>query len=83
MNTRRMELMPGVFLTHLYTEKFRTNCLSVSLLCPLNRDEAAKNALLPDVLLRGCRICPDMAQNPPGMLRDGGPFCRESPLSSG
>ena len=21
-----------------------------------------------------------MAQNPPGMLRDGGPFCRESPV---
>lgn len=53
---------PGVFLTHLYTEKFRTNCLSVSLLCPLNRDEAAKNALLPDVLLRGCRMCPDMGE---------------------
>lgn len=62
MKKQRMELMPGVFLTLLHTEKFRTNCLSVSLLRPLNNQEAAHNALLPDVLLRGCRLCPDMGK---------------------
>ena len=62
MNKQRMELMPGVFLTLLHTEKFRTNCLSVSLLRPLNTEEAAYNALLPDVLLRGCKLCPDMGK---------------------
>lgn len=60
MNQQRIELMPGVFFTCLHTEKFRTNCLSISLLRPLASKEAAENALLPDVLLRGCRMCPDM-----------------------
>lgn len=60
MKQQRIELMPGVFFTCLHTEKFRTNCLSISLLRPLDQREAAENALLPDVLLRGCRMCPDM-----------------------
>ena len=60
MNQQRIELLPGVFFTCLHTEKFRTNCLSISLLRPLDTKEAAENALLPDVLLRGCRMCPDM-----------------------
>ncbi len=57
--TRRM-LMPDVYLTILDTDKFRTNCLSLNLLRPLRQEEAAMNALLPDVLLRGCGLCPDM-----------------------
>jgi predicted Zn-dependent peptidase len=60
MKKIRSELMPGVFLTVLATDKFRTNCLSVNLLRPLSPAEAGYNALLPDVLLRGCRLCPDM-----------------------
>ncbi len=54
--------MPDVYLTILDTDKFRTNCLSVNLLRPLRREEAAMNALLPDVLLRGCGLCPDMGE---------------------
>lgn len=60
MEKQRFELMPDVFLTVLHTDKFRTNCLSVNILRPLRREEAALNALLPDVLLRGCEMCPDM-----------------------
>ena len=60
MDKKRKELLPGVFLTVLPTDKFKTNCLSVSLIRPLCREEAALNALLPDVLLRGCGMCPDM-----------------------
>lgn len=56
----RFELMPGVYLTVIPTDKFKTNCLSVNLLRPLCQQEAAYNALLPDVLLRGCGMCPDM-----------------------
>ena len=62
MHKTRYELLPDVFLTVLHTDKFRTNCLSVSLLRPLCREEAALNALLPDVLLRGCKLCPDMGE---------------------
>jgi predicted Zn-dependent peptidase len=60
MDKERFELMPGVFLTVLSTDKFKTNCLSLNLLRPLEQSEAAMNALLPDVLLRGCALCPDM-----------------------
>ena len=60
MEKTRKELLPGVFLTILHTDKFKTNCLSLSLIRPLCREEAALNALLPDVMLRGCGMCPDM-----------------------
>ena len=62
MEKLRFELLPDVYLTVLHTDKFRTNCLSVNLLRPLCPEEAALNALLPDVLLRGCRMCPDMGE---------------------
>ncbi len=61
MTNQRFQLLPGVYLTVLSTDKFKTNCLSLNLLRPLCKEEAALNALLPDVLLRGCRMCPDMA----------------------
>lgn len=56
---RRM-LLPGVWLTAVQTDKFKTACLSVNLLRPLCREEASLNALLPSVLLRGTREYPDM-----------------------
>lgn len=62
MEKKRTELLPGVFLTVLPTDKFKTNCLSLSLLRPLCEQETALNALLPDVLLRGCGMCPDMGE---------------------
>ena len=57
---QRTELLPGVFLRSVTSEKFKTGCFSVSLLRPHCRAEAAKNALLPSVLLRGCRSYPDI-----------------------
>ncbi|MCL2368516.1 MAG: insulinase family protein [Oscillospiraceae bacterium] len=56
----RRELMPYVFLTHLKTDKFKTGCLSATLLTALDRETAAKNALIPRVLLRGTAKHPDM-----------------------
>lgn len=60
MEQSRKEIMPGVFLTCLKTDKFKTGLMSLSLLTPLDRRTAAKNALLPSVLRRGCASCPDM-----------------------
>jgi len=54
------EIMPQVFLTTVRTDKFKTGCLSINLCLQLDRREAAKNALLPQVLLRGCGRYPDM-----------------------
>ena len=60
MVNKRIELLPGVFLTCVRSEKFKTGCLSVSLLRPLRREEASANALLSTVLLRGCRDYPNI-----------------------
>ena len=54
-------IMPNVILTCLETQKFKTGCLSVNLLTELNREAAAKNALIPKVLRRGTKSLPDMA----------------------
>ncbi len=53
-------LLPGVQLICLHTDKFKTGCLSASLLRPLSEEEAAKNALLMPVLMRGTLAYPDM-----------------------
>ena len=62
MEVTRTELLPGVFLTHLGTDKFKTACLSVNLLTQLNRETAAMNALIPAVLRRGTTRWRDMEQ---------------------
>lgn len=60
MDAVRLQLLPGVALTCLQTDKFKTGCLSVSLLTQLCRENAAKNALIPMVLRRGTSRLPDM-----------------------
>lgn len=54
------ELLPGVSLTSVHTDKFKSAYLGVQLLTPLRGDCAALNALLPMVLRRGTERCPDM-----------------------
>ena len=58
--TTRKELLPGVFLTSIQDGRFKTACFSLSLIRPLCREEAAYNALLPAVLLRGTERHPNM-----------------------
>ena len=60
METVRCELIPGVWLTALRSDKFKTGCLSINLLTQLNRETAALNAVLPFVLRSGTRYHPDM-----------------------
>lgn len=57
---QRTELLPGVFLNTVQTDKFKTGCLSINFLRPLCREEAALNALVPSVLLRGTTEHPDI-----------------------
>jgi len=56
----RKEIMPFVYLTCLQTTKFKTGSLSLNLLTRLEHTTAAKNALLPRVLLRGFAGHPTM-----------------------
>lgn len=62
MEFNRTELMPGVFLSHLRSDKFKTACMSVTLLTQLRRETAAMNAVIPFVLHRGTTRYGDMEQ---------------------
>ena len=55
-----VELFPGVTLRCYPDQRFKHGCLSVQLVRSMCREEAALNALLPAVLLRGCNSCPDL-----------------------
>ena len=56
----KSQISPGVNLTCVKTDKFKTGCLSVNLITGLDRDTAALSALLPRVLRRGCANFPNM-----------------------
>ncbi|MBQ9686826.1 MAG: insulinase family protein [Oscillospiraceae bacterium] len=62
MDYSRSELLPGVYLSHLRSDKFKTACMSVNLLTQLTRENAAMNALIPQVLRRGTTRYGDMEQ---------------------
>ena len=53
-------LLPGVTLRCFSDNRFKQEGLSVQLVRPMCKQEAALNALLPAVLLRGSRTAPDL-----------------------
>ena len=53
-------LLPGVTLRVCRDTRFKQGCLSFQLVRQMNKAEAAMNALLPSVLLRGTVSCPDL-----------------------
>ena len=53
-------ISPGVTLRYVRDTRFKQGCLSFQLAGPMRKETAAKNALLPAVLLRGTRKCPDL-----------------------
>ncbi len=53
-------LSPGITLRVYNDSRFKQGCMSVQLVRPMCRQEAASNALLSAVLLRGCRNYPDL-----------------------
>ena len=58
--THIFELSPGVRLRCFPDHRFKQSALSIQFIRPMCREEAALNALLPAVLLRGCESCPDL-----------------------
>jgi len=56
----REQILPGVTLTCIHTDKFKTGCLTVNMLGALTRETASISALLPRVLRRGSSELPDM-----------------------
>lgn len=55
-----VELFPGVTLRCCRDSRFKQGCMSLQLIRPMGREEAAANALIPAVLLRGTREHPDL-----------------------
>ena len=55
-----ISLLQGVTLRCCRDTRFKQGCLSFQLVRQMNKDEAAMNALLPSVLLRGTKSCPDL-----------------------
>lgn len=60
MDIIRSEILPGVALTCLRSDKFKTACVSLNLLTQLRRESASMNALIPYVLRRGTSRYRDM-----------------------
>lgn len=57
---RTISLLPGATLRAFPAERFKQGCLSIQFLRPMDRQEAALNALIPAVLLRGTVRRPDL-----------------------
>ncbi len=53
-------LLPGVTLRVCRDTRFKQGCLSFQLIRQMRAEEAALNALLPSVWLRGTQNCPDL-----------------------
>lgn len=62
LTVRKKELWPGVNLTAIQTDKFKSSMMSVTLLTPLRAETASLNALIPMVLRRGTRRHQTMEQ---------------------
>ena len=54
------ELLPGITLRCFPDNRFKQGCLSFSVVRPMCHEEAAVNALIPAVLLRGTKKSPDL-----------------------
>lgn len=58
----KKELADGMGLTLIKTEKFKSNLISINIQRMLDKNEAAKNSLLPQVLASGCKKYPSMKE---------------------
>lgn len=58
----RIAIADGIYFTEVKSEKFKNNRISVTLAAPLTKDTASQFAVLPFILRKGFRACPDAAQ---------------------
>lgn len=57
---KTLELIPGVILRCYQDTRFKQSCFSWQMVRPMRQEEAAMNALIPAVLLRGTENSPDL-----------------------
>lgn len=58
--TQTFPILPGITLRCISDHRFKHGCMSIQPVRPMCKEEAALNALLPAVLLRGTESCPDL-----------------------
>jgi len=57
---KTVTLLPGITLRCFQDTRFKQGCMSIQFVRQMCREEAALNALLPAVLLRGTASTPDL-----------------------
>ncbi len=55
----RIEIGENIHFTSITDPKFKHNRLSLNFILPLKRETASENAVVPFILRKGCRECPD------------------------
>lgn len=55
----RTQIGEKIHFNHVIDSKFKHNRLSVNFVMPLERETASDNAVVPFILRKGCRECPD------------------------
>ncbi len=58
----RKELYKKIFFNSITDSRYKTNKISVNFVTPLNKDSAAKNALIPNILRKGYDECPEFTE---------------------
>lgn len=58
----RKKIGEEVYLNSVRDEKFKSDRITVNFITPLNRKDATVNALVPFVLRKGCKGCPDFTE---------------------
>ncbi len=58
----RKKIGEEAYISSIKEEKFKSDRITVSLVTPLEREKATVNALVPFVLRKGCRSCPDFTE---------------------
>ena len=53
-------LLPGVTFRYFRDARFKQGCISIQFIRPMHKDEAAMNALIPAILMRGCDGAEDL-----------------------
>ena len=62
MVTKTIKIANGVSLKYIETDKFKTNYFSFNFISPLSKERNHFNAMIPLILMRGCKKYPNQAE---------------------
>ncbi|MBQ8393396.1 MAG: insulinase family protein [Clostridia bacterium] len=61
MITRTIKIAEGARVNYIHTDKFKTNLISFNFITQMNRETVHFNAMIPVILMRGCKKYPTQA----------------------